>query len=278
MEGIYCIEHIESGRKYYGSSMNVIKRLKQHRTDLVKQKHHNIQLQRAIDKHGISNFKFYLIEETQFNNRPLLLKLEQNYLDKNSNGYNMAPANGGDILSMHPDKILIRERIKESHKQTLSVLSTNERKLKFGRDGEKNGNWKNGGICYKLCPICITSKISAKSTHCGKCRVRTKENNPFYNKHHTEETKQLLRELNGGDNSWIKGIDPALLPYTKWYEIQYTSGVIKKVAGLKSIAIEFNVSIENVAATIKRIALGKIPQRGVFKNIIVKVIDSGHSL
>lgn len=50
------------------------------------------------------------------------------------------------------------------------------------------------------------------------------------------------------------------------------------MAGLKSIAIEFNVSIENVAATIKRIALGKIPRRGVFKNIIVKVIDSGHSL
>lgn len=137
MEGIYCIEHIESGRKYYGSSMNVIKRLKQHRTDLVKQKHHNIQLQRAIDIPCLSNFKFYLIEETQFNNRPLLLKLEQNYLDKNSNGYNMAPANGGDILSMHPDKILIRERIKESHKQTLSVLSTNERKLKFGRDARR---------------------------------------------------------------------------------------------------------------------------------------------
>ena len=26
MQGIYCIEHPESGRKYYGSSMNVEKR------------------------------------------------------------------------------------------------------------------------------------------------------------------------------------------------------------------------------------------------------------
>ena len=34
MQGIYCIEHPESGRKYYGSSMNVEKRLTGHKREL----------------------------------------------------------------------------------------------------------------------------------------------------------------------------------------------------------------------------------------------------
>jgi len=36
MQGIYCIENIATKRKYYGSSMDVCKRLQQHQTDLLK--------------------------------------------------------------------------------------------------------------------------------------------------------------------------------------------------------------------------------------------------
>jgi group I intron endonuclease len=273
MEGIYCIEHISSGRKYYGSSMNVEKRLRQHQTDLQKQKHHNIQLQRAVDKHSLADFNFYLIEETQFNNKQLLLKLEQEYIDNNANGYNMAPANGGDCISQHPNRELIVEKIRQSTLTRNLQLTSKERKVKYGRVGSTNGNWKNGGISHKLCPICNTNKISASSKKCGKCRDRTKENNPFYNKHHSEETKRLLRELNGGDNSWIKGIDPSLLPYTKYYIITYPTGETKRVSGLKIIAEEFNVSITNVYNTIKRMSQGKLPTRSVFAGHFIKEAD-----
>lgn len=273
MEGVYCIECISTGRKYYGSSMNVEKRLKQHRTDLIKQKHHNIQLQRAVDKHGLDDFKFYLVEETQFNVRKLLQELEQQYINNNVNGYNMAPANGGDCISNHPDREVIIDKIRQAIIARNSKLLPKERKEKFGLPREKNGNWKNGGISYKLCPICNTNKIAAISNLCNKCRDRTKEKNPFFNKHHNESTKQLLRLLNSGDNSWIKGINPALLPYTKSYMIIYPTGETKKVAGLKAIAEEFKVSIENVHATIKRIKNGKIPKRGAFANIVIKEIN-----
>jgi group I intron endonuclease len=273
MEGIYCIEHISSGRKYYGSSMNVEKRLKQHQLDLQKQKHHNIQLQRAVDKHSISDFNFYLIEETQFNNRQLLLNLEQEYIDNNLCGYNMAPANGGDCISQHPNRELIVEKIRQATVLRNSQLTSKERKVKYGRAGSTNGNWKNGGSSHKLCPICNTNKISVFSKNCNICRDRTKENNPFYNKHHSKETKRLLGELNSGDNSWIKGIDPSLLPYTKSYIITYPNGESKKVAGLKIIAEEFNVSIANVHNTIKRMACGKLPTRSVFVNHFIKEVD-----
>ena len=273
MEGIYCIEHIGSGRKYYGSSQNVEKRLKQHQKDLLNQKHHNIQLQRAADKHGLENFRFYLIEETQFDNRQLLQNLEQQYIDNNIDGYNMAPANGGDCISNHPDKKLIIEKIRQTLLLNNQKLTAKERKTKYGLPRERNGNWKNGGISYKLCPVCRENKIQTKSKYCGKCRDRTKENNPFFNKHHSEETKQLLRELNGGDNSWIKGIDPSLLPYTKYYIITYPNGETKKIAGLKEIAREFNVSITNVYNTIKRMSQGKLPTRSVFAGHFIKEVD-----
>jgi group I intron endonuclease len=269
MQGIYCIENLISGRKYYGSSINVIKRLAGHKKDLKKMTHHNVQLQRSVNKHGIDNFIFYLVEETYFISRKELLLYEQTYIDKNINGYNMAPANGGDILSNHPDKDKIREKISVSQRQKMESLSIEERKIKFGKSGNSNPNWKNGGISFKLCPLCNNNKIRIISSSCWGCADRSGTNNSFYGKHHSEDTKQKLKNRN---YVWIRGIDPKDLPYTKKYQIIYPCGNIKEVAGLKVIAQEFNVSIENVHATIKRMVLGKIPKRGVFKGFNIKII------
>jgi len=103
-------------------------------------------------------------------------------------------------------------------------------------------------------------------------KLRTGKQNTFYNKHHTEETKQILREKLSGNNSWIKDIDPAKLPYTKNYKITYPSGKTKEVSGLKIIAKEFGTSIVNVHATIGRIAKGKLPRRGIFADVLIKEI------
>jgi hypothetical protein len=184
----------------------------------------------------------------------------------------MAPANGGDILSSHPDRTAIRNKIKNTHKETIASMSDSDKKEKWSKPGDQNYNWRNGGKSSKLCPHCGIVQIASTCNSCNSCRIRTKEHNPFYNKQHTVETKEYLRKINSGDNSWIKGISPNLLPYTKIYSIIYTDGTVKKVAGLKAIAKEFNVSLENVHATIKRIAKGKIPKRGKFAGIIIKEI------
>jgi hypothetical protein len=110
-------------------------------------------------------------------------------------------------------------------------------------------------------------KISSVNKTCGKCRNRFGENNPFFGQHHTEETKEKLRNK----STWITNVDPKLLPYTKKYQIIYPDGTSKEVYGLKIISEEFNVSIENVHATIKRMALNKIPKRGVFSGINIKL-------
>ncbi len=112
--------------------------------------------------------------------------------------------------------------------------------------------------------------VEGKENLRKSAKTRTGKKNGFYGKKHSEETKQKNREAHSGDNSWIKNIDPSLLPYTKKYTIQYPTGETKQVSGLKAIADEFNVSVENVHATIKRIVDGKIPRRGAFANIIIK--------
>lgn len=103
-------------------------------------------------------------------------------------------------------------------------------------------------------------------------KLRKGNKNGFYGKTHSKETKQKNREAHMGVNSWIKNIDPSLLSYTKKYIIQYPDGNTKEVSGLKAIAKEFNVSIENVHATIKRISQGKIPQKGVFAGFTIKEV------
>lgn len=98
-------------------------------------------------------------------------------------------------------------------------------------------------------------------------KKRSGDKNPFYGKHHTEETKSILREKMSGDNSWIKDIDPSELPYTKEYVLEYPNGISKTVYGLRCIAMEFDTSIANIHATMKRMKDGKIPSRGIFKGM-----------
>jgi group I intron endonuclease len=264
MQGIYYIENIKTQRRYYGSSFDIEKRLTQHKQDLEKGKHHNIQLQRTYNKYG-NIFRYVTLEETNFNTREELLEYEQTFLDKNINGYNMAPANGGNILGTHPNKDQIREKIIKTHSETLKSMSVDEKKKKFGRPKNKNGNWRHGSS-VKICPNC-NSSMGYYAKTCGKCRDRTKDNNPFYGKLHTEETKSILREKMSGENSWIKNIDPSKLPYTNQYVIEYPDGSLKEVYGLKTIAEEFNTSIANLHATINRMRQGKIPTRGTFKGV-----------
>jgi group I intron endonuclease len=228
--GIYYILNTVSKRVYVGSSKQIEKRLGQHEIDLNKDQHCNIHLQRAWHKYPHEVFKFGILELTA---RKDLLLVEQEYLDVNDGGYNIAPSAGGDCISHHPENAAIRKRISEEQIKRNAAMTVTERKETYGRP-------------------------------------RSGENNSFYNKRHTEETKQILREKMSGDNSWIKDIDPAKLPYTKHYKITYASGATKEVAGLKIIAEEFNTSIVNVHATIGRIKDGKLPKRGIFANVILE--------
>lgn len=56
--GIYAITHIESGKMYIGSAVNMARRKSVHFANLRNGKHHSIKLQNAWNKHGESCFEF----------------------------------------------------------------------------------------------------------------------------------------------------------------------------------------------------------------------------
>ncbi len=61
LSGIYCIE-IGSDGIYYGSSNNVKRRFKEHRTLLRGNRHSNVKMQNIWNKYGESYFSFYVVE------------------------------------------------------------------------------------------------------------------------------------------------------------------------------------------------------------------------
>jgi len=60
--GIYCWKHIQSGKRYIGQSIDVLKRLFSHKTLLNNGRHYNNHLQYAWSKYGETSFEFSVIE------------------------------------------------------------------------------------------------------------------------------------------------------------------------------------------------------------------------
>ena len=255
-QGIYCIENIVNGKKYYGSSMNISKRLAAHLSALKYNRHHCMHLQRSVNKYGINSFNFYIVEETSFLSVRELYDLEQKYIDSNTEGYNIGSAGGGDNLTNNPNKDDIIKRITQSLKNNISLMTEEERKQKWGRDGKSNYNYKDGAS-RKMCPICQSVKIAGHTNSCMKCQTydRAGEKNPFFGKKHTEGTLKIL----SAKPSPNKGAKPEDQSYTKKYEITYPDGSIKLVYGLKAIATEFKSSIANVDYTIDRMKRNSLP-------------------
>lgn len=87
--GIYIIFNNQTEDYYIGSTSKTFKRrLSQHISDLKKQKHRNIHLQRAFNKYGWISFTFAIIEVVQ--DQSNIIPREQYYLDTLKPHYNIA--------------------------------------------------------------------------------------------------------------------------------------------------------------------------------------------
>ena len=210
--GVYKISNLVSDRYYIGYSKNINKRFYVHRCKLKNSCHDNIFLQRAYNLDGEDKFIYEIIHRC--NTEKEAKEIELQYLtdltirDKIYNlNYNNS---GGDLLTNHPDKESIREQILKTCAETMSKMSSEERKEKYGKNGERNGMY---GKTHTEAARKIFSEVHKGNTYCkGKkaseetrqkfseiAKNRIGEKNPFFGKHHTEETKQKIREKNIGN-------------------------------------------------------------------------------
>jgi len=107
--GVYSITNKINGKIYIGSSVKIKQRWRGHLSDLKKNKHKNIHLQRAWNKYGSKNFVFDIVENCSPDD---VLELEQKNIDKFNccdakYGYNINPKAQNSLgVKRSPETIL----------------------------------------------------------------------------------------------------------------------------------------------------------------------------
>jgi group I intron endonuclease len=87
--GVYKIRNLINENIYVGSSVNLVGRLRDHRSMLIKNNHHNVHLQNAWNKYGGDAFAFEIIEFCEGVKLTLIAR-EQHYIDTLNPNYNIA--------------------------------------------------------------------------------------------------------------------------------------------------------------------------------------------
>jgi group I intron endonuclease len=158
ISGIYKIQSlIKPERCYIGSAVNIYIRWKSHLCYLRSGKHHCKKLQNHYNKNGKNDLVFSVIIGCDKND---LLSTEQFFLDSESPYFNTCKIAGN----------------------TLGIKATEEtrKKLSIASRGNKG---RRG--------------VSLTEEHKQKIREsQMGDNNSFYNKHHTDEAKERIREWN----------------------------------------------------------------------------------
>lgn len=234
MIGIYRIKNLKNEKCYYGSSKNIEKRWGTHKNHLNGGKHHNILLQRSWDKYSEESFIFEVVEECD---EKILLEREQYYLDSKPE-YNIGvKSSGGDNFTKNPNKDNIIKKITESVKKRYDSMTEEEKKEKHSQPLDKNPNWK-GGVSYKYCEC--GSRIKPINDTCIRCRNKNGENNPFFGKQHSDETKKKLSEYRKGT---YHGEQNILIIID---DVEYRSaGEASKILNIPMVTIRWRVLSKN---------------------------------
>lgn len=106
--GIYQIVNIVTNDAYIGSAINLKNRKARHSRDLKANKHHNILLQRAVNKYGIKNFKFRVIEYVA--NEGILIEKEQLYINTLNPAYNICRIAGSTLGRATTEETKVKHR------------------------------------------------------------------------------------------------------------------------------------------------------------------------
>lgn len=129
--GIYKIENSINGNCYVGSSIDLIRRMKQHAFSLSKGNHANSHLQNSYNKYGREHFTFIIIEELETPNKEQLLDREQFWIDNLKPEYNILLVAGSSLGFNHSEEV--KQKISNS---TKGIKKSKEHALHI-KEGQK---------------------------------------------------------------------------------------------------------------------------------------------
>lgn len=205
----------QDGDVYVGSTNNLNQRLMDHRSSLRRGVHRNSRLQKAYN-----NGSFISVTTDECASREEAFALEQKFIDclPEEALLNIGLGTiGGDNLTRNPDRDKIIDKMTRSVNERFASLTPEERRVRYGKPGDRNGMYGRTHtpetrelIRRKVCtPENIAaSRARRLGVKVGEetrrkisefAKTRTGEKNPFYGRHHTEETRRRLAEMNKGN-------------------------------------------------------------------------------
>lgn len=189
--GIYKITNIINNKSYVGSSINIYRRWNQHRKLLICNKHYNKRLQNSVNKHGIKNFIFSIIEECE----PIdLISKEQYHIDELNSytcGYNGRP------IASSP----LGTKLSEERKKVISVFHKNRKRGPCSEETKKKLSDANKGKTSSRKGVKLSEDVKRKIS-------KSKKGQPSNRKGtiHTKETKEKMSKIRKGRVSNRKGV------------------------------------------------------------------------
>ena len=167
-------------------------------------------LHKAMAKYGVDNFNFEVIEEVENN---LLEEREAYWIDYYNclapNGYCLTKGGYGTPGFSRPQTLEERQKRSESNKQYYN----NHPEAKEMISKRTQNLWKNDEYRQKV----IESNKAYYANHPDKFKG---ENNPFYGKHHSEESLKKIKEASKSRQKQIVQLDKDTLE-----EIQVFDGI-----------------------------------------------------
>lgn len=259
--GIYKIINILDNKIYVGSSIDIEKRLKRHKKDLLSNRHHSAHLQRAWNFYGQSYFSFEILE---FCDPSLLLLREQFYLDKYKSyvpelGYNICENAGNTLGRKTTEKTKkILAELATGRKQTEQTKILISKKLKNHKKSKEHINKISEATKERLKDKTkhpqYGKKISEETKNKIKATLSKKMNgvdNPFYGKKHSQESiKKISEKLSG--RTLPEQTKKKMRRFTEEQEKEiiekYNSGIL-----MKDIAKQYNCCYQTISSIIKRL-------------------------
>lgn len=188
--GIYKIINNINNKIYIGSAININDRFLDHKQMLKRNKHHSKKLQNSVNKHGLENFIFEIIEEC---GKELLIEREQYWideLDSYNNGYNSRPIASNMLNFVFSTES--KEKMKKSHKG----LQNGDKHPLYGKKHSEETK-------EKIRKSKIGKKLS-EETKSKMSKIRKGRSSPMKGKRHSEETKEKISKnhinVNGEKN------------------------------------------------------------------------------
>lgn len=267
MVGIYKIENNKSGKIYIGSSINIEKRFKRHKNDLLNNKHKNTHLQREYNKYGLDSFIFEVVE---ISSKSKLRIIEQKYLNEifqldnfNRKYYNIGiSSSGGDNLTNNPNREIIVEKIQKGLLERYKNETEEERNLRIESiKGEKNPNYGNKWNNKQRARMSnqrkgIKSKIKGKKYeeihgYDKALELKSKhsdimkgylvgDKNGFFGKKHSEKNLKFFSESQ--KNKPTKGILSRFKPFYIDDKIYFTLNQASKDLDINYLTIRYRLN------------------------------------